>query len=292
VKDSVYLCIVDVKAWKAYYEKPDPRRPIKSAIGAYVDARMEIELAMMSSFSDTEVAFEFYVRKEFVRTKLQGIDIKVHMTGNKEMSNWNWHKAVNLWNESDSKWSLDEYSSPIVPTGYSSPPQLFQTSNNVCEENWTFDDMSYAIPPAIEWQHSITNNVINTPISTPTMATPTPSMENLLEINDSLSSDKFNLCNPMKAMEVKNRKKRATKRTRLEMEEYNMEMESGVNIGDNVEMGPEFSTMDLSLEPFDDFIQFNSLDEWFYPMERLQKQLSGEWCPGVSDPLYKRLRKA
>jgi len=96
LKDQVYLCVVDSRESKEYSERKNgPRRPINSVIGAYVDNRMQVELAMMSSFRNTDIEFEWFVRSDYLnKWFMNGINFQLRLTGNNEMSDWMWGRTL------------------------------------------------------------------------------------------------------------------------------------------------------------------------------------------------------
>jgi len=92
VKDQVYLRIFD---WDACKRIDKPKRPIRSVIGACVDKKMEIGLAIMSSFEDTHIMFEWVIRKKYIDTHFrQGITVCLRLSGNQEQEDWKWSMSA------------------------------------------------------------------------------------------------------------------------------------------------------------------------------------------------------
>jgi len=82
------LSVVDTRAFREADRHSNGKWPRKSSIGAYVDGSMKVELAIMSSFKNTEVLFEWFIRKDFILSILErGLKptIEVCLRGNQEM---------------------------------------------------------------------------------------------------------------------------------------------------------------------------------------------------------------
>jgi len=227
VKNSVYLCVSDTSAWKSYDDKSFRRCPMQSVIGAYVNKSMEVGLAMMSSFKDTQIAFEWCIRKEYLANlRLNDVTLSLCLTGNKERQDWQWDLPLNVndvapyYNtifDKVANVSMDcRYGNTCVPQLL--PPQAFPMQNKFYEENCQINDKV----------------VDNFRFHSSTVA-PYPITGTTFEVNDNWNY--LSSVVDSKQIEIaqeNNRNKRATKRKRPEME---MEMEMGM--GMEIEMGLE-----------------------------------------------------
>jgi len=96
-KDEVYLSILDSEALKKSEEGNNGKWPILSSVGAYVDGSMEMQLAIMASFKDTEVLFEWYIHQNFIHSFCQKVSepiVEMRLKGNPEMSDWIWSNVT------------------------------------------------------------------------------------------------------------------------------------------------------------------------------------------------------
>jgi len=180
-KDEIYLAILDSEALKKSEEGNNGKWPIFSSVGAYVDGSMEMQLAIMASFKDTEVLFEWYIHQDFIHSFCHGSEpiVEMRLKGNEEMSDWIWSNVITT--------HFDNF---VMPT---KSEQLkcgvFSCSNSSIDtelgpfQHPQVDQFSYGF--AFDTGEVIGCNTI--PL-TPTLVSSSVSVETSLEVDEALSN--------------------------------------------------------------------------------------------------------
>jgi len=216
----------------------------------------------------------------------------LHLTGNKEMRDWNWFEIVTNANAygyrtntnpyaysntgHNNQWSSMGYGLSGAPHDYSLPSRIIQPFNNSYEQNWP--RMNYGMPETIpsnivDWQHPTNNYGIGTPMSTPTMTTPSPTLENFQAYEPS----------PMNFHDIRTETPNE-KRSRLKRKRNEMENETGMGMEAHILSFPSKRPVDM----------YRAYNHGLTPIEEIPRYDHGlqcpEWYPEL-DPVYNRLRE-
>jgi len=195
-KNCVYLSIVDTEAWKKFNKNKFRKWPVKSSIGAYVDGSMKIELAITPSFQNTQVVFEWFIRKKYMFRYLpHGINtIELRLKGNQERNDWVWRNEITEYFNGTQK-NLRSHS---MKCGFDDLClNKYNRFNNITIDNKFSTSKKSPTPNQVSFMND--KMVLHTPtdkvgskeiceaISTPNLKSPSPSAEASFETNNTLS---------------------------------------------------------------------------------------------------------